>query len=296
MNFNPTTDARDAHALESPLTIDFAAAAIDMITNVRGAATDESILASSEAALERLTHAARALESEDAVQQRVATHFLIACAHEYLLFVNPWRMSVSSPQSDWVAYYVHFCERAGGALSDNGAMNSIVRVLAHFDGDDSRANLLRHVSNVSEIAASLFVQRAVPVSRKAQAKAQAKVKAQRQKKVASAIASHDHARIMAQAAANTRQLFSNPAIVSKLKETTADLIRASVPDADVSADSSIIDQVFQMSMNSAPSVVEGMAAQLQSPDALGVGGAIRIDKKKLKKVARAAAARMEGAR
>jgi len=101
---------------------------------------------------------------------------------------------------------------------------------------------------------------------------------------------------MAQAAANTRQLFSNPAIVSKLKETTADLIRASVPDADVSADSSIIDQVFQMSMNSAPSVVEGMAAQLQSPDALGVGGAIRIDKKKLKKVARAAAARMEGAR
>jgi len=276
--------------------LDFAAAAVDMMTNVRAARAslrDEAGVARADDALARLTAAARALEDESASAADGAdasTLYLLGCAHELFTQVNPWRLSVFHG-ADWVA---HFETRWRGALpAENAAMQSVIDLLAPFaDAPADRANLLRHVVNVTEQAALCFVRREEPTSRKAQAKAQAKAKAQRQKKVADAVHSQEHARILSQAAANTRQLFSNPAIVSRLKETTADLIRASVPDADLSADSGIIDQVFQMSMNSAPAVVEGMAAQLGDSDLLNGGAAAAaagLNKKKLKKIARAAA-------
>jgi len=222
-----------------PLSLmDFAASAIDFLTNVKAALPEDAFVSST---LDAFVEHARGAETESA-----SFSFLLHHAFTFHMSVNPWRTSVFH-NADWVAYYV---DTWRGHLVPNAAMESVVELLSGFSGDD-RSNLQSHVSNVAEQASLLFVRREVP-SKRSKSKSKSKSKSG-----ASSASS-----MMSQAARNTRQLFSNPAVVSRLKQTAADLIRETVPDADTVADADLINQVFEMSMGSAPAVVESMASRL----------------------------------
>lgn len=264
-NADPISDSN----ISSEALLGFSSAMIDMLTNLSASESDVAGAEDYGAVLERVRSTVSALDS---TEKELSIATILGNAFKIFVDTHVWRTSVNSPSEDWVSY---FHGRWSSVVPRNDTMNSFSALLARFpEGSEDRINLLRHVTNVSEQAALIFAYRAPPVSKKTKQRVKRK-EIQARKKTSS--------KIFEKVAENTTQMCNNPAIVRRMTDMARSLVEETMPGS-TDQDPAVLDEIVQMSMKMAPSLISSVTQGLDNGNVDQIVG--KKGRKKLEKLAR----------